>query len=162
MEKKIKAAGYIRVSTLAQVKEGESIDTQRKSIEAFVKKENIELVQIYADEGISGGSVRNRHGLLQCLKDGLNGKFSVIIIYRLSRFGRNALELLNNYKELQRAGIQLRSISEGIDFSTFYQAKSDEGPMPEAVITIVFTALIGETMRLLKNPMFMIMMMLDM
>lgn len=120
MEKIIKAAGYIRVSTLAQVKEGESIDTQRKSIEAFVKKENIELVQIYADEGISGGSVRNRHGLLQCLKDGLNGKFSVIIIYRLSRFGRNALELLNNYKELQRAGIQLRSISEGIDFSTKY------------------------------------------
>ncbi len=119
MEKKIKAAGYVRVSTPGQ-EDGESLSTQRKNIEFFARKENLELVQIYADEGISGGSVSNRHGLLQCLKDGVNGKFSVIIIHRLSRFGRNALELLNNYKELQKAGIQLRSISEGIDFSTKY------------------------------------------
>jgi len=119
MEKKIKAAGYVRVSTPGQ-EEGESLSTQRKSIEAFAAKESLELVQIYADEGISGGSVSNRQGLLQCLYDGIRGKFSVIIIHRLSRFGRNALELLNNYKELQKENIQLRSISEGIDFSTKY------------------------------------------
>jgi DNA invertase Pin-like site-specific DNA recombinase len=82
--------------------------------------QDYELTKIYADEGISGGSVQNRHGLLQCLKDGIDGKFEVIIIHRLSRFGRNALELLNNYKELKKAGIQLFSISEGIDFSTKY------------------------------------------
>lgn len=114
-----KAAGYVRVSTPAQV-EDESLTTQRKSIEEFAKSQGYELTEIYADEGISGGSIINRHGLQKCINDGLKGKFKVLIIHRMSRFGRNAVELLGNYKELQAAGIELRSISEGIDFSTKY------------------------------------------
>ncbi|MBN2829092.1 MAG: recombinase family protein, partial [Candidatus Cloacimonetes bacterium] len=114
-----KAAGYVRVSTPGQV-DDESLTTQRKSITEFAKSQQYELTEIYADEGISGGSIINRYGLQKCIKDGLQGKFKVLIIHRLSRFGRNALELLNNYKELKAAGIELRSISEGIDFSTKY------------------------------------------
>jgi site-specific DNA recombinase len=114
-----KAAGYVRVSTPGQV-EDESLTTQRKCIEEFAKNQGYELTKIYADEGISGGSVINRHGLQKCISDGLQGKFKVLIIHRMSRFGRNAVELLGNYKELQAAGIELRSISEGIDFSTKY------------------------------------------
>lgn len=115
----IKAAGYIRVSTPSQVDE-ESLTTQRKSIEAFAKQNNYQLIETYADEGISGGSVKDRHALLRCMNDGQAGKFNILIVHRLSRFGRNALELLNNYKELKNAGIELRSISEGIDFSSSY------------------------------------------
>lgn len=114
-----KAAGYVRVSTPGQV-DDESLTTQRKSIADFAISQNYELTEIYSDEGISGGTVHDRHALLKCLHDGMHGKFKVLIIHRLSRFGRNALELLNNYKELQGAGIELRSISEGIDFSTKY------------------------------------------
>jgi site-specific DNA recombinase len=44
----------------------------------------------------------------------------MIVIHRLSRFGRNAMELLNNYNELKQAGIALRSIAEGIDFGSRY------------------------------------------
>jgi DNA invertase Pin-like site-specific DNA recombinase/Skp family chaperone for outer membrane proteins len=119
METKIKAAGYVRVSSKEQV-DGESLTTQRKSIESFCKQNNYELVEIYADEGISGGSVKDRHALLRCLNDGHEGKFKILIVHRLSRFGRNANELLNNHKELKYEGIELRSISEGIDFSPMY------------------------------------------
>ena len=116
---KIKVSGYVRVSSKDQVS-GESLSTQRKSITDFAKNHNYILTEIYADEGISGGSVKDRIALLKCLNDGMNGKFNMIVIHRLSRFGRNARELLNNYQTLKEAGIQLHSISEGIDFSSKY------------------------------------------
>jgi site-specific DNA recombinase len=119
METKIKAAGYVRVSSKEQV-DGESLSTQRKSITDFALQHDYKLTEIYADEGISGGTVKDRHALLRCLQDGQNGKFKVLIIHRLSRFGRNARELLKNHKELKGAGIELISISEKIDFTSSY------------------------------------------
>lgn len=101
------------------------------------------MTEIYADEGISGGSVHNRHALLQCLHDGQEGKFNIIIIHRLSRFGRNARELFNNYEELKEAGIELRSISEGLDFSSKY-GKAMLGML--AVIAELERDIIRETM----------------
>ncbi|MBW1765355.1 MAG: recombinase family protein, partial [Deltaproteobacteria bacterium] len=115
----IKSAGYIRVSSKEQT-EGESLSTQRQSIKNYIKQQGWKLTDIYADEGISGGSIKERHALLQLLQDGQDGKFNVLIIHRLSRFGRNARELLNNHEELSKVGIDLRSISEGIDFGTKY------------------------------------------
>jgi hypothetical protein len=47
------------------------------------------------------------------------------------------------------------------NFIKSYGKGSKEDPIPEAVLTIVFAALIGETMDMMKNPMFLIMMMLD-
>jgi site-specific DNA recombinase len=120
MEPKILAAGYVRVSTSNQVIEGESLTTQRSTIEDFCKRNDFNLTQIYADEGISGGSVKDRLALQRCIRDGQSGKFSLLIVLRLSRFGRNAKELLENYEALNHAGIELRSISEGIDFSSTY------------------------------------------
>jgi site-specific DNA recombinase len=119
MTKQKRAAGYVRVSSSGQVS-NESLSTQRQSIKDFVKMQDWKLADVYADEGISGGSVKERHALLQCLKDGQDGKFDVLVIHRLSRFGRNARELLINHDELEKVGIQLRSIKEGIDFSSKY------------------------------------------
>jgi site-specific DNA recombinase len=117
--KKRKAAGYVRVSSGKQV-EGESLSVQRKSIEQYCKANNIELIEIYADEGISGGTVKDRPGLLQCLEHGTMGKFDTLIVWSLSRFGRNARELLNNHDELKRYEISLISIKENIDFGNRY------------------------------------------
>lgn len=117
-EEPIKAAGYVRVSSKEQVG-NESLSTQRPSIENFCKAQGWKLINIYADEGISGGTVKDRHALLQCLDDGQSGKFNVLVIHRLSRFGRNARELLNNHDALLKINIP-SSISEGIDFSSKY------------------------------------------
>ncbi len=115
----IRAAGYVRVSSKEQV-EGESLSTQRQSIRDYAKQQGWKLVNIYADEGISGGSVKERRALLQCLFDAQEAKFNVLLVHRLSRFGRNARELLNNHSELKKVGIQLRSIKENIDFGSPY------------------------------------------
>jgi len=120
-KQQIKAAGYIRVSTPSQTEEGkESLNVQRESIKEFARQQGYELTHIYEDAGISGGSVKDRHALLQSLYDAKQGKFQVLVIYRLSRFGRNARELLQNQEELNEAGIKLHSVKEGIDFSTKY------------------------------------------
>jgi DNA invertase Pin-like site-specific DNA recombinase len=126
----IRACGYIRVSSKEQVKkksksskgyeEKFSLPIQREAIAKFCETSGYALTKMYADEGISGGSVKNRAALQQCLTDGLEGKFNVLVVHRLSRFGRNARELLDNYHELQEAGVELRSISEGIDFGNRY------------------------------------------
>lgn len=118
-EPNTKAAGYVRVSSKEQV-DNESLSTQRTSIKDFAKQQGWRLTDVYADEGISGGGVKERPGLLRCLHDGQAGRFDVLVIHRLSRFGRNARELLNNHAELEKAGIQLRSVAEGIDFGSKY------------------------------------------
>lgn len=108
MELPINAAGYIRVSSKDQVS-GESLTTQRKSIESFALQHNYQLTEIYEDAGISGGTVKDRPALLRLLKDAQGGKFNVLIIHRLSRFGRNARELLNNVEQLNQVGIEFLS-----------------------------------------------------
>ena len=49
-----KAYGYIRVSTEEQAKEGLSLEAQKTKIRAFAEIKDLELVDIIADEGISG------------------------------------------------------------------------------------------------------------
>jgi site-specific DNA recombinase len=50
-----RVAGYVRVSSKEQT-EGESLSTQQQSTGDFVKAQGWKLTDIYADEGISGGS----------------------------------------------------------------------------------------------------------
>jgi site-specific DNA recombinase len=116
-----RAAGYVRVSTPIQAKEGESLSTQRQAIEKYCKsKEGVELVEIYADEGISGAVTEKRHGLLRLLEDAKAKRFDCLIIHRLSRFGRNARELLNNVEELNKNGVMFISLKENIDLANPY------------------------------------------
>ncbi len=105
MSEKKRAVGYVRVFSKQQASSGESLTTQRKAIKDFVKSQGWKLGKVYADEGISGGSVKERKDLQQLLEDAQNKKFDVLVIHRLSRFGRNARDLLNNYEQLKEAGV---------------------------------------------------------
>jgi site-specific DNA recombinase len=113
-----KAVGYVRVSTTSQAEKGESLKTQQIAIKDFCNKEGIDLLEIYRDEGIPGGTVKGRPALLRLL-DEMNGVDS-IIVHRLSRLGRSARELLNNVHRLNKAGLQVFFIKENIDQSSPY------------------------------------------
>ena len=52
----MRVAGYCRVSTPAQVREGESLQTQKDSITHYCQAHDLELVDMIADEGFSGKS----------------------------------------------------------------------------------------------------------
>ena len=64
-----RAVGYIRVSTAEQKEEGYSLLGQRKNIELFAEKQGYELIDVYADEGISGKNIIKRPGVQSMLED---------------------------------------------------------------------------------------------
>ena len=113
----MKATGYIRTSTEAQAKKGESLRTQADAIEKYAKDKGWELTEIYEDAGQSGVKA-DRPELLRLMDDAKQKKFDILLIHRLSRFGRNARDLLNNYHALKELGIATHFIKENIDSST--------------------------------------------
>jgi len=116
--KQKKAVGYIRVSTIIQVKEGESLSTQRQQIVDYAKNKDWELDYIYSDEGMSGAKIEYRIDFKKLIEDAKQGKFEVVIFTKLSRFARNAREYMNLSYELEEYGITLVSIKENIDPTT--------------------------------------------
>lgn len=73
-----------------------------------------ELVHTFADEGISGHSMRNRPALAQAL-DAVCACGGVLVVYSLSRLARNTAETLEVGERLAKAGADLASLSEKID-----------------------------------------------
>ena len=49
----MRGIGYCRVSTDEQVVDGFSLDTQEREIKEYSKKNNIELLRVYVDSGVS-------------------------------------------------------------------------------------------------------------
>jgi hypothetical protein len=108
---------YPRVSTEMQV-DGFSLDGQKNSLKRFVDREEMVIVNIYEDAGKSGKSIEGRPAFKQMLNDIENGlSIDYVLIYKLSRFGRNAADILNSLEHIQSFGVNLICIEEGIDSS---------------------------------------------
>ena len=113
-----KVAGYIRVSTLGQAEEGESLNTQTEQIKSFAKGKGWKLTKIYEDRGISGSKAENRPGFMGMMKAAEQGQFDGIIFSRLSRFARNAGDFLHYRDKLKNYSASIFSIKENIDPTT--------------------------------------------
>jgi site-specific DNA recombinase len=48
-----RAVGYVRVSTEEQAKYGQSLDAQTAAIREYCNRKNVELVDVYREEGKS-------------------------------------------------------------------------------------------------------------
>ena len=112
MKKKL-VGGYIRVSTERQV-EGYSIEGQITQIERYCQFNSYELVDIYADRGISGKSM-NRPELQRMLNDAKNGKLDCVMVYKTNRLARNTSDLLTIVEELHRQNVEFFSLSERME-----------------------------------------------
>ena len=108
---------YPRVSTEMQV-DGYSLEGQKNNLKRFADREEMEIVGIYEDAGKSGKSIEGRPAFKKMLSDIKNGlEIDYILVYKLSRFGRNAADILNSLEFVQSYGINLICIEEGIDSS---------------------------------------------
>lgn len=91
---------YARVST-DDVRQTTSYELQKKYYEDFVVRHpNWTLVKIYADEGISGTSLRKRDEFNQMIADCRAGKIDIIITKSISRFARNVMICIGMVREL--------------------------------------------------------------
>lgn len=111
-----KAIGYIRVSTQGQADEGVSLEAQRGKIEAYCALNDMELVAVFEDAGISGASMNGRTGLHAALK--ATGKGMALISYSISRIARSTRDMLEIAERLDKIGADLVSITERIETTT--------------------------------------------
>lgn len=118
MKTELRAALYVRVSTEEQANEGFSIQAQLADLHRYAEIHNIEIVEQYVDEGYSGKSIEGRPHMQRLLKDSRQGKFNVVLVYRIDRLARKLKDALEINDEFERNGVQLVSINENIDTTT--------------------------------------------
>jgi site-specific DNA recombinase len=111
----MKAVGYIRVSTEEQAREGISLNMQKAKIRAYAELEELELIDIIEDAGISGCSIRNRPGIQQVLQMVSERKVDALVIFKLDRLARNTSECLDIATRCEKRNVSLHSITEHLD-----------------------------------------------
>lgn len=98
-----RVAVYARVST-DDPNQTSSYELQKNHYEDMVKrKENWQLVDIYADEGISGTSLQHRDSFIRMIHDCQAGKIDLIVTKSVSRFARNIMDCIGYVRQLKAA-----------------------------------------------------------
>lgn len=113
--KLLRVAAYCRVSTDSD-DQINSFIAQVKYYNDFIRRsENMTLVDIYADEGITGTCVNKRDEFLRMMSDSKKGKIDRVLVKSVSRFARNSLECIENIRLLKSYGTTVLFENDGID-----------------------------------------------
>ena len=103
-------AAYCRVST-DKTDQLNSLEVQKEFFAEYTKRTGGTLVQLYADEGISGTKIKNRKEFLRMMSDAERGLFDLVVVKDISRFARNTVDLLQNIRKLKSLGIQTQFLT---------------------------------------------------
>lgn len=106
-----KAVIYARFSSEMQ-RNHESIDLQVDACKAYAKKNDLDIIEVYQDEAISGTKSTERTNFMKMIKDAENGLFTKVIIYKYNRFSRNMKIALDFESQLEDLGVTLISATE--------------------------------------------------
>ena len=107
-------AAYCRVST----DKDEQIDSlihQKEFFREYARRNGHELYQLYADEGISGTSLKKREEFKRLLRDAEQGKFQMVVVKDISRFARNTVDALQSIRKLKSMGINTLFLTANMD-----------------------------------------------
>ena len=131
-KEKVKVYTYTRVSTAMQI-DGYSLDAQKARMKAFADYNDYEIVGTYEDAGKSGKSIEGRMEFNRMMEDIKSGKdgVSYVLVFKLSRFGRNAADVLSALQIMQDFGVNLICVEDGIDSS------KDAGKLMISVLSAV-------------------------
>lgn len=132
MRRKTKCYIYTRVSTSIQV-DGYSLDAQKDKLRKYAEYEDMTIVGEYSDEGFSGKNIQGRLDFQRMLNDiqECKDEVSYVLVFKLSRFGRNAADVLNSLQFMQDFGVNLICVEDGIDSS------KDSGKLMISVLSAV-------------------------
>ena len=131
-KEKIKVYLYTRVSTSIQI-DGYSLEAQKSRMKAFALYNDYEIVGEYEDAGKSGKSIEGRVQFTRMMEDIKSGKdgVSFVLVFKLSRFARNAADVLSTLQTMQDFGVNLICVEDGIDSS------KDAGKLMISVLSAV-------------------------
>jgi len=108
--------GYVRVSTISQVNDGDSLEAQTKQVTSYALSRGLNLDEscVFVERGVSGGLEFNSRlegsKLLEVIKSG-----DVLIFPKLDRGFRNTRDALNTLHLLKERDCSVHSIDLGGD-----------------------------------------------
>lgn len=113
MQRVLRVAFYIRVSTSEQVSKENSLPAQKIALEKYAEENGMKVVGLYADEGKTAAKqIRKRKAIHEMLADIRDGKIDLVIFTRFDRFTRNPAEYYKMMETFDAAGIQWRAIAQ--------------------------------------------------
>jgi site-specific DNA recombinase len=115
-----RAVGYVRVSAV-RGREGDNFhspEVQREKIQAWANYREATIVDWYSDLDVSGTGKVTRPQFDRMMADAKQGKFDVVVVYRLTRFARNTKDAAVAVDILEKADVALVSVTEDIDTGT--------------------------------------------
>lgn len=100
--------------------DGYSLDAQTEALRGYAEYRSLRIVGEYCDAGRSGMDTKNRPEFRRMIDDVMSQKDDVayVLVFKLSRFGRNAADILKYLQILEDFGVDLVSVNESIDSST--------------------------------------------
>ena len=111
----LRVAAYCRVSTDSNDQVNSFLNQVRYYTDFIRTSENMELVDIYADEGISGTSINKRDEFNRMMNDARLGKIDRIYVKSIQRFARNSLECIESIRKLSEYGVSVIFENDHID-----------------------------------------------
>lgn len=113
MQGQLRASIYTRVSTVAQVVDGSSLDTQEMACRFVAAAIPAEVVFHRQDAGVSGELYMSRPGIQAALEDIRTKRADILICYKLDRSGRNVDVVRAIAKAVSQAGGRLFFTDDG-------------------------------------------------
>lgn len=130
-EIKLRIAAYARVSSASEDQLNSFAAQQRYYTDLIASKENWMLVDIYADEGVTGTSAQKRADFQRLLTDCRRGLIDRILTKSISRFARNTKECLETIRELKLLGIGV----------CFEEQNINTAEMSGEMLTVIFASI---------------------
>jgi DNA invertase Pin-like site-specific DNA recombinase len=125
--------GYTRVSSRGQETDGSGLDVQADKIRAWCAYQGLTLDGIKTDT--LSGATMDRPGFRLAVRTVLDaGPGSVLIVYKLDRLGRNAVDVQDTLAVLLDGGVRVVSIVDGVDSAS---------GMGKALLKLLVTILAG-------------------
>ena len=111
----IRCAAYCRVSSDSEDQLNSFMAQTRYYSQIFENSETEKLIDIYADEGVTGTREDKRDEFQRMIKDCRKGKIDRVYTKSISRFARNTKDCLKNVRELKSLGITIYFEKENVD-----------------------------------------------
>lgn len=111
----LRIAAYCRVST-DKDDQVNSLESQKRYFAEYIHRNPMwELVEVYADEGVTGTTTKKRHAFNRMIDDAATHRFNLIITKEISRFARNTLDSIFYTRKLKDLGVGVHFMNDNIN-----------------------------------------------
>lgn len=125
----MKAALYIRVSTIEQAMKGYSLPAQEEMLRKYADYKGYEVVGLFCDDGYSGKDL-NRPEISHLIEKVRLKEVDIVIVYRMDRISRRVKDVIDLVDLFIETGVQLFSLNDNVDMAT---------PMGRAMLKVAAT-----------------------